>query len=521
MAEPRRPIRPRALVACCLAVLAAGAPGPARAKSAARYGPRPPAACPEGPWPRALDGALCDGARRIALAFAGAPAGHRGAAARARQVAFLLHQAGVADAQVRPSEARGKTAAAVLARLRSAAGDAPARAILGAAVVPDRRRFLGVLLVDRRLVRPAPFPRVLAGPGPLVVAGRLAPGARGPTAFATRPDGTVVRYPVATRGRRFRVVFSLVPAGRWTVEVLADDGMGPEAALLAPIAAGVAPAIAPPPVIPAGRGDPAAAVVAAVYRLRRAHHRSAPARDPVLDRIAARKARLIAKVGRPVHRPGPGTGIVHALAAAGYAFSWAGEDLAAGPGPMACFAGLLDSPAHRGALLDFRAERLGVGLARRDHRTYLAVVLAEPMHGRPVVDTATARAVRADRLAFRAETAVDAARAERHLGAAVRDPTLDDDAAALAAHLAAADLGDDAAATAALRRRLRAADPTVTGVDVAAVVAGRPEAVTRAPAILDPACDRLGLAVRAHASRRFGGERLWIVAICAAHGGTP
>ena len=237
--------------------------------------------------------------------------------------------------------------------------------------------------------------------------------------------------------------------------------------------------------------------------------------------MARRRAGQSAAVGRPVHRPRPGADLPHALAAAGYAFAWAGEDLAAGPTPMAAWQGLLDSPAHRAALLDARATRFGLALRNQGGRTWLAVVLARPLHGRPVVDTAGARALRADRLAFRAETAVHGARAARHLQDAVRDPDLDDAAATLARRLAEADRGDDPAATRALRRRLRAADPTVTGVAVAAVVAGRPEAVVKAPAVLDPGCDRLGLAVLAHVSRRFGGARLWIVAICADHGDGP
>ena len=373
----------------------------------------------------------------------------------------------------------------------------------------------------RRLATPAPFPRVLATGRPLVVAGILAAGVTRPRAFATRPDGTVITVPVSLRGRRFRCVFPVATAGRWTVELLADAGMGPEAALLAPVAAGVPPPLAPAPVAPPPRGDAAAAVADALGRLRRRHHLEAPVADSALDRVARHRARLCAGVGRPVHRPRPGADLPHALAATGYAFAWAGEDLAAGPTPLAAWQGLLDSPAHRAALLDPRATRFGLALHRQGGRTWLAVVLARPLHGHPVVDTAGARALRADRLAFRAETAVDDARAARHLQAAVRDPALDDAATALARHLATGDRGDDPRATTALRRRLRAADPRVTGVSVAAVVAGRPEAVVRAPAVLDPGCDRLGLAVLAHASRRFGGERLWIVAVCAAHGDGP
>lgn len=524
MADLLRPRTARLLaLAAALAVLPSAAPAATTAlpAPAPAYGSRPPAGalCAPEAWPLPVDGALCEAARLLAASLAG-ERGRDDDAVRARQATFFLRRQGVADAQVRTRILRGAHLGRLYARLEALAAD-PEATHVGVGLSPDGEEMTAVLFLARRLVALDPLPRAPAPHSILVLSGHLAPGTRRPQAWLGLPSGEVRAIPLTPDGRRLQGAVALDGPGRYMVEILVDAGEGPEAAVLAPLDVGTAPPPAPPPAVGDGPGDPTARVHQALADLRRDAARAPARRDADLDALALRKAEAVAERGRPVHRPGPDTEARVRLARAGWPFAWAAEDLAQGPSVRAAFDALLESPAHRRLLLGPRVRRVGVGVVRREGAVYLALLLAEPMAAPAAVRTAAAaRAVEA-RLVYRAEDALREARRGRRLPPALRDPDLDALAARHARRLAEADRAEDPDAAAALRTAATRRDPLAQGAALDVVVAGRPEDAARAPNASGRGCDRLGLGIARADSRRFGGQRFWIVALCVDRGGTP
>ncbi|MFW5878846.1 MAG: CAP domain-containing protein, partial [Myxococcota bacterium] len=389
---------------------------------------------------------------------------------------------------------------------------------LGLGIAPgDEGEPSAVVVLARRLVSVEPFPST-PGPGDSVtVRGRLSAAASDSVFWLGMEQGRVRPLEARVDGRDFELTAGPLPPGLHFFEIMVEAGEGPEVALLAPLRVGPGDlAGAPLPDIGSPRDLPAwqAAVHQAVADHRRFRGLSAAARDGRLDDLAKERAEASAGRGRPVHRPGPDEDAAARLAEEGYAFAWAAENLATGPGPADALLGILESPAHRRLLEDPKAARLGVGLHVEEGRTWLAIILAEPMSPPAAVPFATATRVVQDRLLHRAEQALRAARRGRGLPVMLRDPALDSLAGALAGHLAERDLPSDRGAQEQARSHALASDPLAAGVSLEVVVGGRPEDLVRAPSLVEDDCERLGLGVARARSRRFGGERLWLTAIC-------
>jgi hypothetical protein len=498
------------------------------------YGPRPAAGglCDPAAWPLPVDGALCDAARALAetLGDATGESGGLEDPDLARWVAHHLWRAGVIDAHVQPRLLRASSYAGLYGRIGEIVADAmadPASATphLGVGLAPRKiaggaltGEPLAVVLLARRLVHVEPFPMTLTEGEAVTITGRFSSGVVGHSAWVGTDGGPVRVARLDLADRRFLVKTDPLPPGRHVLEILVDAGEGPEVALLGPVHVGRPLPEVPAPAWRDGDGDPVAAVHQRLVDHRRALGLAVPRRDPDLDALAAARAEAMATRGRPVHKPAPNEDAVARLSAAGYPFAWAAEDLSVGPGALPAFQGLFDSPAHRRLLEHPRARHAGVGVVRDGDRTWLAVLLADPIEARPAVASASAARVVEGRLLHRAEDALRAARRRNGLPDTVRDPALDQLAADLARHLSARDVATDEASVAQVRRRALDVDPSAAAVSVEVVVGGRPEDLVRAPSGVEDDCDRIGLGVIASRSARFGGERLWIVAICAHHG---
>lgn len=482
---------------------------------AARYGARPPTSvlCDPSAWPLEVDGGLCDAARSLAVSLAGHE-GETDAPNLARRIDFFLRRHGVTEAQVQTTVVRDRRYGVVIHEMERTARNADAANTLGAGLWPDGDHVIGVLVMARRLLRSDSFPRRLTPGQTLRVAGRFSSGATNPQAFVTLPDGSVKRLELTRRGERFTLRTVLESVGTATIEVLIDVGHGPEVALIAPIHVGVEPPESPSPALVESSRDLASQIVDAFADFRRQSGLPVPERDPRLELVAQERADEMADEQRVVHKPASGNDVEKRLADAGYGFAWVAEDLAVGPGGLVAFQGLLDSPAHREALLSPRARRFGIGIRRRDQDVYLAVLLAEPVAGLAVTNLAAARVV-ASQLVLVADDAIQRARKKAGLPGSLRDPDLDAVAERYADRLAEIDRARDDAAFQKLRRDLFATDPTLNGLEVDVVVAGHPEAAARAPQATTRGCRRFGLGLKRATSRRFGGERLWIVLMCA------
>ncbi len=493
-------------------------------QGAERFGPRPPSSllCEQQAWPLPVDGALCAAARLLTShleGFEDPTDGHRESTASLIQE--TLRSQGVADAHVRARVIRSPSYGKLYNRMESLVEEMGTPAShLGMSIAPSEEdNPWGILLVARRLVHIDPFPANLEANDELSVNARLGRGTSRPQAWLGLEGGPVEELPLTTTEKGFRVRSEPLPAGRHTLQILVEAGMGPEVALIAPIQVG-------PPLTSQCNtrdfeitGDETAAIHQAITDHRRRLGLAFAKRDSTLDLLATERAKRIASIGRPVHRPGPKDDVATMLSDRGYPYAWAAENLAAGPSAASAFTGLLDSPAHRRLIEHERARRVGVAVNKKNQRTWVAVIIADPMDARPAVSTAGAARVVAARLLHRAQDALNETRRLQGRPAATRDPALDSVALELAEHLASIDRPDDPEARARARRLALEADTFAITASAEVVVAGRPEDLVQAPAAVRGDCDRLGLGVAAAKSERFGGERLWLTAVCAHRGG--
>lgn len=152
---------------------------------------------------------------------------------------------------------------------------------------------------------------------------------------------------------------------------------------LSPAAAG-AQILAPPPErAERGAEDPdAAALIAAVNRVRTAHGLTPVSADPSLMAAATDYAQELSRRGALSHRGADGTTPVERAQMAGYEGGDVAEALAAGySDPGATVEAWMESPMHRDVVLKLDADAAGV--ARQDaqdeaYQAYWTLLLAAP-----------------------------------------------------------------------------------------------------------------------------------------------
>lgn len=231
---------------------------------------------------------------------------------------------------------------------------------LGLAARTERGRAVWVVIFSRRLIELAPMPRRLEAPAHRV-RGRLAAGARRPSAFVTSPDGAVQALEVKVRDSAVAVDVSFDRgAGAYTVEILAETGLGPEVVALWRFFFKSEPR----PI--AGALEQAPDTSAGAHRLlaRARHDRTvAPlADDPRLARAAEIHAQAVCSALLAAHVLPGGTTPEARARQAGYPGPIA-ENIAIAASVPRAHRNLLASPSHRRNLLDPLATRVGIGLA--------------------------------------------------------------------------------------------------------------------------------------------------------------
>lgn len=183
-----------------------------------------------------------------------------------------------------------------------------------------------------------------------------------------RPDGGVTMIPIQRRGVALSLPVPLrAGAGRYVLEINAAAGF---ALIKLPLFVG---GYQPPPAPPPYQADPAGAGVAELRAAALADLNAArgqaglpPLREnPRLDGEAQAHSTDLARSGRISHYGTDGSSPGDRVQATGLAFRRLAEDVGGGPTVQTVVLGLLDSPAHRWAILgDFRL--VGAGVARMD-----------------------------------------------------------------------------------------------------------------------------------------------------------
>ncbi|MCB9535479.1 MAG: CAP domain-containing protein [Myxococcales bacterium] len=360
---------------------------------------------------------------------------------------------------------------------------------IGAAVVDGT---LVVLLTERRVRFDADVPRALPLNHDAPLEGRVLPPFGRAAVHVTLPGGAARTLAEGDRAT-FRTRLRCAEAGPHQVEVMGVDDEGPRVLANFTLYCGVAPPAAWAPAGAEGRTTEPAEAERVLLRLLRAERAAAGLPSVVWDDRLAAAARAHSADMRDhdfVAHVSPRTGDVSArVERARVPAAVVMENIGAADTAEAVHAGLMQSPAHRAAILDPEATRVGIGVvvADRAHttRTLLAtqVFVADPPPFVPAAAAATVRDAFAARVAAAGHPA-------RHA------PALDRVAASLAEDLARRRLDRDALSAAALERAV-AAGVELDGVLVAVGQGQDPSPLAQSAGALPPTARRYGVGAAA------------------------
>jgi uncharacterized protein YkwD len=235
------------------------------------------------------------------------------------------------------------------------------------AVVVGRDSEVAVLLGNVELEL-NDLPRTVALGSALQVRGGMSDRYARGSVFVTRPDGAVHEY--GMEGRTIAVDIECLSSGTYRIEILGTGAKGPVVLMNVPIRVGSAQ-LESRPVIPM-RAEPATSperAEARVFELLNAARQEA-ALAPLSIRPEYRAVALAHSLDMQQNdfmgHVSPSTGTVQERGTrAKLRFSKLGECLAANRTPEEVVTSLLDSPAHRAAILDPTFDTVGIGALLR------------------------------------------------------------------------------------------------------------------------------------------------------------
>ena len=367
-----------------------------------------------------------------------------------------------------------------------------------------------VLVASERAVRLDPFLREVKPGAEVALSGELSRSLRHPRIYVTRPGGAVGEIFPSGEDRAFQARIAFPVAGRYVVEVTADDGDNPEVVALLPVSAGGASLDAGTPRLAAPSADDAdlagaeTAVVKAINATRKRNGLRALEVSRPLTEVARRHSQAMLQAGKVAHLlPGSGD-LIDRLRLGRIPYQRAYENVGRHRTALEAHEGAEESPAHLANVLRAGVRLVGVGLARGrvdltgDFAVYLTEIFVEPAdEGAESPLTPDAR-VREVLWRERSRTSAPPLTA---------DPLLDDLAREAASAMRGADTPDPGDA----RERALRAGRGLAAVDV--FVASAPEEATRTVNVRDPRFRRVGVGTATGESARFGPGRLWIAVV--------
>ena len=269
---------------------------------------------------------------------------------------------------------------------------------LGVGLVSSPSRTAAVLLLTRRSVQLEALPRRLPGPGRVAVSGTTVTGLRNLQLYLTTPHGKVIRerlLRVASGG--FSHLVELKRVGTYQVEIMADEGQGPQIAALMTITIGPASLESPDPPAPALSPDASTEVLRRQILDWINRFRKEQGLDPLtvggrLDKMEEETLSGLLPGASLIHRDGEGRDPADRLKAAGIRPSAYGENLGRNRRLDDLLIRMTKSPSHRANLLGSCFNRAGIGVRRLDQsgEWVVAVLLARfeeeesPRVGRPL-----------------------------------------------------------------------------------------------------------------------------------------
>jgi uncharacterized protein YkwD len=194
------------------------------------------------------------------------------------------------------------------------------------------------------------------------------------TLYLTKPDGKVEEKRLSTPF--FEVSFPLPSAGRYRVEVFGDGAPGPVVVSNVPLFVGIAE---PDTITIAGKAvEPEEAEARALVLLNQARRTAGVAPvvpDPQLRELAIGHSSDMASNDFFGH-VSPTTGSPEdRWRRSGVALAAFGENVGTAPTPELIHEGLMESPGHRGAMLDPRFTHVGIGVEENSGGLVVTMVL--------------------------------------------------------------------------------------------------------------------------------------------------
>jgi uncharacterized protein YkwD len=308
----------------------------------------------------------------------------------AEAVEFILAHYGIVEpypslviARVaRGSDARASDGAAFEALMRKLELP-PGRPLATIGVGIDRATstWLALLAIQDKSIDLEPVPRQLPHEGRARVSGRLLGAFTTPHLYVTDPRGGARTLAAESNGALFRAELRCDRGdGPYQVEVFGTDAAGPRVLANFPVSCGAAP----PAVFAGAAGYSAssldtkqaeARLFELVNRDRRAAGLPALVADPALAAVA-REHSVDMLQNKFVGHVSPSTGGPgDRVKRAGLTFTRLLENVGRNSSVEELEIGLMASPGHRAAILDPRAQRLGVGVVVDDSSPDFPVVL--------------------------------------------------------------------------------------------------------------------------------------------------
>ena len=184
--------------------------------------------------------------------------------------------------------------------------------------------------------------------------------------YLGKPDTSVVPIPSIQTGDVHHFDIPLDAAGRYELELLHDQGFGPETAVLIPFFAGIPPDPRPivvPDVRESAEVDPEAALLRYLNGARKKVGLSALKRDPRLDSVARAHSIDMARHKYFGHVSPLMGGLLRRLDRAGLNPKRSAENIAESSTPLRIHRNLMASPAHRLNMLSPDFTHVGIGVA--------------------------------------------------------------------------------------------------------------------------------------------------------------
>jgi uncharacterized protein YkwD len=310
-----------------------------------------------------LDEAMTDLARAL----------RPGESVRGEAVEFVLGHHGIIEPYPRMAfvQSQGASTGQIAGALAGRTSFPPGARLVTCGVGIDRDTSLITVLVamQDKLLDLQPVPRRAAVGATLSLTGELLGAMNAPLLAITDPAGAVHEQRLELQGRRFAAPLHCQRKGRHQVEIFGTDEKGPRVLANFPIYCGQAP---PAEWVGAAGftarsmkpADAQARMLALVNRDRRMAGLGPLALDPELSKVALAHSLDMLTAGFVGHISPTTGGPVDRLRRAGIPQPpRLLENVGAGSSVDDVEEGLMRSPGHRGALLDKKVTRIGIGVA--------------------------------------------------------------------------------------------------------------------------------------------------------------